>query len=282
MKITSRMPRTEYDTIIATSITRLKELRRSPQHYQWNLNNPRESDALTLGTATHVAVLEPERFDTDFAIWDRRTDAGAMSPRRGQHWEAFSGVNHGKKILTADEAADAKTIAAAVRSDATAMQYLATGDPEITMEWTYGDRPCKGRGDWLTTIRGVPTMVGLKTTRDCRLFQFGSQAAKLEYGMQWAWYRDGYQMITQAVPRVIEIVVESTAPHAVATYVIDNDILLQGRDNYIELLKVLSECEESGNWPGPVVGEQILTLPSWYYGEVTDDLSDLGLENSER
>src|ERR1700679_2233502 len=105
------MPRADYDAIEATSITRLKELRRSPQHYQWALTHRRETDALNPGIATHVAVLEPERFETEFAIWDRRTDAGAMAPRRGQHWEAFCGVNHGRSILTQDEGDDAKTIA---------------------------------------------------------------------------------------------------------------------------------------------------------------------------
>jgi hypothetical protein len=53
--------------------------------------------------------------------------------------------------------------------------------------------------------------------------------------------------------------------------------LLQGRDNYRDLLKVLAECEVSGDWPGPVVGEQALSLPSWYFPSLEDDLGDLGL-----
>ena len=270
MSITSRMPRADYDSIDAISITRLKELRRSPQHYQWALTHRRETDALTLGIATHVAVLEPERFEKDFAIWTRRTDAGAMAPRRGQHWDEFSALNAGRSILTVDEAATAKTIAAAVRNDVTAMKYLESGDPEVSMQWDNG-RPCKGRADWLTTLNGVPTLVGLKTARDVRHFAFGAQAAKLEYGMQWAFYHDGYEANCGKSARVIEIVVESAAPHPVATYVIDKDILLQGQDNYLELMKALKECEERGEWPGPVVGEQILTLPSWYYPNAEDD-----------
>jgi hypothetical protein len=278
VSITSRMPRADYDAIDAISITRLKELRRSPQHYQWALTHRRETDALTLGIATHVAVLEPERFERDFAIWARRTDAGAMAPRRGQYWDEFSALNAGRSILTADEAQAAKTIAAAVRNDATAMKYLGSGDPEVSMQWDCG-RPAKGRADWLTTIDGMPTLVGLKTARDVRHYAFGAQAAKLEYGMQWAFYHDGYEAITGKSARVIEIVVESAAPHAVATYVIDKDILLQGQDNYRELLKVLSDCEQSKSWPGPVVGEQILTLPSWYYGtDASEDIADLELD----
>lgn len=275
--IESRLPRAAYDAIDAINISRLKNLRRSGLHYQYALTHPYESAALTLGVATHVAVLEPERFETEFAIWANRTEAGKMSPRSGKVWDAFKASHAARTILTADEAADAQAIAAAVRGDATAMKYLESGDPEVSMQWDIEGRACKGRIDWLTTIEGVPYIVGLKTTRDCRHFAFGAQAAKLEYGMQWAYYHDGFWAITGKQPRMIEIVVESDAPYAVATYRIEDDILLQGRDNYLQLLKTLAECEAAGEWPGPELGEQILTLPSWYY-PTDDDMSDLGLQ----
>lgn len=274
--IQSRLPRENYDAVSAISITRLKELRRSPQHYQWAIEHPKDTPCLTLGIATHTATLEPERFAKDFAIWDRRLDNGRAAPRNGKAWDAFKDLHAERTILTADEGELAQAIAKAVRFDETANKYLATGDPEVSLQWMLDGRPCKGRVDWLTTIDGLPHIVGLKTTRDCRHFAFGSQAAKLDYAIQWGWYRTGYTAITGKVPRVIEIVVESAAPFAVATYVIDNDILMQGEDNYRELLKILKECEDSDFWPGPVQGEQILTLPSWYYPSA-DDLSDLEL-----
>ena len=277
MSLTSRMTRAEYVAIEAISVSRLKELKHSPQHYQYGLEHPKQSDALTLGTATHVAVLEPERFINDFAVWERRTDAGAMAPRRGQYWDEFLRVAWGKTVLTTEERDMANTLAKAVRFDATANPYLAAGEPEVTMQWDTDGRACKGRADWLTRVGDKPVLVGLKTARDCRPFAFGGQAAKLEYGMQWAFYYDGYLACTGVAPRMIEIVVESAPPHPVATYIIDQDIILQGRDNYREMLKILAECETSGEWPGPVVGEQFLTLPSWYYPS-TDDISDLELE----
>jgi PDDEXK-like domain of unknown function (DUF3799) len=278
VSIQSRVPRDEYDAINAMNITRLKELRRSPLHF---LMSPKTSDAMTLGIATHVAVLEPERFGREFSIWDRKTDTGRNAPRNGKWWDAFLAANAGKTVLTESESITANEIARAVRNDSTAFKYLESGDPEITMEWKVGGRHCKGRADWLTSIEGKATLVGLKTTRDCRHFAFGAQAAKLGYELQWSWYFDGYETITGVTPRMIEIVVESAPPYAVATYIIDNDVLAQGQDNYRELLRVLAECEESGKWPGPVEGEQILTLPSWFYGELADDISDLGLEGLE-
>lgn len=277
--IRSRVPWDEYSAIEALSISRLKELRRSPQHYAYRLNHPKESPALVLGTATHTAVLEPERFSTQFAVWSRRSDkTGNLCPRTGQWWEAFEAENVGKTIITADDYALATQMQAAVRSNPLAMRYLEAGDPEVTMQWLLDGRPCRGRVDWLTRVDGVPHVVGLKTSRDCRLFKFGNQAAQLGYHLQWGFYFDAFKAIKENEPRMIEIVVESDAPHAVAVYSIPQDIIDQGRDEYQELMLRLAECESTGHFPGPQEHEEPLSLPSWVYGEAADDITELGLE----
>lgn len=275
--IESRVPFADYLKRPGLSISRLKELKRSPQHYQYRLTMPAESAPLTLGTAAHCATLEPERFGREFAIWSKRTAAGAMAPRRGQDWDWFCAQNQDKAILTEDECNDALSIAKAVRSSI-AMEYLQAGEPEVTMEWVMQGRVCRGRVDWLTVIDGQPTLVGLKTTRDCRPFMFGKQAAQLGYDMQWAYYFNGYHTITNRKPLVVEIVVESAPPHAVAVYRINDDILLTGEENYCALLTQLDACERDNEWLGPVPEETDLVMPAWYYGVQADDVAELGLE----
>lgn len=275
--IRSRVPWEEYVELPGDSITRIKELRRSAQHYQYRVAHPKETTALTLGRAAHCAVLEPERFYRDHAVWSRRTESGNLGPRNGKWWDAFKLEHADKTIITEDECIDVLDIQKAVRSNVDAMRYLAAGDPEVTMQWTTWGRACKGRADWLTNVDGESVLVGLKTARDCRHFIFGNAAARLGYHLQWAYYFDGYEAITGRKPKVVEIVVESEAPYAVVVYVIPDDIIQQGRDEYMVLLEQLAECEQKNTWPGPAVGEQILTLPTWVY-EVHDDLSELGLE----
>jgi hypothetical protein len=271
--IVSRMPADEYYAMPGISISRLKTLARSPLHYQWELRHPKSSSAMTLGTAAHCAVLEPHLYDSRFAVWARLSENGNACPRKGQFWEAFVNASQGKEILTVEQHELAQAIGKAVRSDPVAMKYLTFGEPEVTL--TYGDR--RGRADWITKIEGKPFIVGLKTARDCRPLIFGSAAAKLGYPLQWAWYFDLYTSITGNEPEMIEIVVESAPPHAVATFIINEDILLQGRDEYEKLLEVLARCEATGEWPGPTECEQVLTLPSWYFPS-TDDITDIGLE----
>lgn len=277
--IESRVPADDYHSRGGISISRLKEIKRSPLHYRYRLDHPKHTAPMTLGTAAHCAVLEPERFEREFAVWTNRTDAGAMSPRRGKVWDEFSALHEDRSIITADEYDKAMAMQKAIRSDATAMKYLQAGDPEISMEWTFPDGlKCRGRVDWLTHMDGEPVIVGLKTARDCRPFQFASAAAKLLYHLQWAFYYDGYFTIKGKLPRMIEIVAESDAPHAVVTYVIPEDVIVQGREEYNELLKLLARCEAESIWPGPAETEQILSLPTWVYGDSLDDLSELGLE----
>jgi hypothetical protein len=276
--IRSRVPFAEYRALPGASITRLKELRRSPLHYRYALAHPKETDALRLGTAAHVAVLEPERFASQFAIWSRRSEkTGNLCPKNGKWWKSFQSENVGRDVISIDDAEFAMKIQAAVRSDHDAMRYLEQGEPEVTLQWTVRGRQCKGRVDWLTWIDGRPYLVGLKTARDCRHFIFGNAAAKLGYHLQWAYYFDGYEFIKDVQPGVKEIVVENTPPHAVAVYNIPDDIIQQGRDEYLVLHDQLEQCELDGKWPGPSLGETDLTLPTWVY-QAHDDISELGLE----
>lgn len=261
------------------SISRLKELRRSPQHYRYRITHPKETAPLTLGRSAHCATLEPDRFYAEHAVWMRRTESGKQAPRNGKHWDAFQAEHEGKTILTEEQFAETVDIQGAVRSNTDAMRYLRKGDPEVTMRWPVFGRQGKGRVDWLTVIDKHPTIVGLKTSVDCRPMQFGNQAAKYAYHWQWSFYAGGYQTITGVAPRMVEIVVESKPPHAVAVYTIPNEVILQGRDEYMEALKLLDECEKNNDWPGPAVGEQELSLPTWVYGQqVDDDLAEIGLE----
>lgn len=282
--IRSRVPAAEYFALPGVSITHLKEMRRSPQHYLYLLDHPKDTAPMRLGTATHTAVLEPERFEQEFVMWSERTPDGALRPRRGKDWTRFRHSNAGRKIITADEYLYVMDIQAAVRGNVA--RYLESGDPEVTMQWMLGDRECKGRVDWLTWQIDSDgnrlnsehvVIVGLKTARDCRAYQFGAAAARLSYHLQWAWYFDGYRALAGHTPKMVEIVVESAPPHAIAVYHIPDDVIEQGREEYQKCLDRLTDCERTGHFPGPQEEEEPLSLPTWAYPS-EEDLIELGLE----
>ncbi len=269
----------EYRMWHGLNISALKEIKHSPQNYQYRLQYPRQSKAMQLGNAAHCAVLEPARFAADYVIWDRVTESGQSAPRRGKFWNEFQERHAGKSIITPKDYNDAKGLADAIREDAIAMKYLKGGEPEVVMQWSAQGRQRKGRIDWLTTIDGQPCIVGLKSARDCRPFKFGNDAARLLYHAQWAWYFDGYKEITGKDPIMIEIAVESKAPHSVVVYVIPEEVIQRGREVYQELLSRLELCERENYWPGPGDSvEQMLSLPEWAYAAPDSDLSDLDIE----
>lgn len=273
--IQTRIPFEVYQAMHGLNISRLKEMKRSALHYQYRLTHPKESAPMTLGKAGHCAVLEPMRFGSDFAVWERRTSAGSMGPRKGQHWQEFQAQHEGQTVITATEYDTVVALQSAVRNDRDAMRYLLHGEPEVSMQAVLSGRQCRGRLDWLTrdwiSLDGErqtqPCLVGLKLTRDCSEFRFGRQAATLGYHLQWGFYYDLFKKITGEFPRVVEIAVENEPPHPVAVYEIPDEVLQKGCDEYMALLEQLAECERAQRWPGPVLGERILTLPQWVYGE---------------
>src|SRR5574342_605280 len=188
----------QYDTLPGVSITRLKELRRSPLHYQYRLTNPKEpTKSMELGTATHIAVLEPERFLREFALWTTTREDGSTRIRRGKEWDAFQEQHAGKTIIREDEYDQAIAIRDAVRADPVAMKYLAMGKPEVAMTWTETETGTKSRGrvDWVTTIQKRPFIVDLKGTRNANHIWFSKDVARLDYHLQAAYYADGYETV---------------------------------------------------------------------------------------
>jgi hypothetical protein len=288
--ITPYMPAEIYHALPGVSITRLKELKRSGKHYQHRLKHPKFTAALSLGTAAHCATLEPARFETDFAIWSRRSEkTGNLCPQNGQWWDAFKAANANKIIITEDDSDAALLIAGAVRGEPLAMRYLQTGEPEVSLQWAVEVESlihrrtvtlqCRGRADWLTRIDGVHYVVGLKTAANILPVLFGNAAARLSYHMQWAFYMDGYKAITGVTPEMREIVVESQPPYDVVVYQIPEDIILQGRAEYETLLRQLVDCELRQEWLGVSNGtEQVLSFPTWAF-DAQDDIAELGLEN---
>ena len=271
MTLTTGLPFSDYLALDALSISSLKVLGESPLKFQHALTSRRtETAAMALGTAAHMAILEPRRFDP--AVY-----TGAV--RRGKEWEAFQSANQDKLILTQNDLDQVVGMRNSVRSFRPAMRYLVDGQAEVTMQWVDVEtgRKCRGRIDWLTTLDGAHIITDLKTTKSAKAMAFGSQAAKLGYHMQLAYYFDGYLSITGVAPIMKIIAVESAAPHEPAVFSIPEDVILQGREEYRRLLTLLDECEETNNWPPALETESDLSLPSWAYGGEDDDVSGLGL-----
>lgn len=273
--VPARIPVPEYNEIDAVNYSTLKYVLKSPRHYYHAKTiGTEQTPAMALGTACHCAILEPERFSDEFAVWDSQTKSGRSAPRTGKAWEHFRRVNAGATILTTKQYETAAAMRDAVRADPIAMQFLSEGDAEVALVWTDEATKllCKGRVDWITRIDGEPVIVGLKTAADAGFDAFSRQSNRLLYHLQWAMYREGYHTITGEIPRVIEIAVESKVPHDSVVYEIGSDVIEPGLALYREALDEVARCRDKGVWPGQGGGEIVsLVLPAWAAGVPSDD-----------
>jgi exodeoxyribonuclease VIII len=267
----------EYAAIPAVNWSTLREMRRSPLHYQWRLRNPRpDTKATALGRAVHAAVFEAFRFSGEFVQWRGKV-------RRGREWDAFRDLNAASTILLPREYETACAIRDALAAHADVQPYRERGIGEHTIRWIDPATgiECKARLDWVSYSQ--PSVCDLKTTRDIAERQFSSSAARFGYHGQMAHYLRGWHVLHgERLPGVFHAV-ESEPPHDAVVYVADEDLLTAGDDEVTELLEKVARCRDADKWPGMYEGPQTLRMPPWYWGDDADavPLEDIGLTFSK-
>jgi hypothetical protein len=263
--IQSSVPMTfaEYVAIGRVNFSTLKEMRKSPKHYLFAVENSRkDTKRLALGRATHTAILEPDNFAVEYAVWRGKR-------RQGGDWDAFCAANKDRTIVNLAEYAAALGMRDSVRAHPTAGPLLRSGLPEQTLLWTDPETgiECKCRPDWLATAAGC--FVDLKTTADGDRDRFGALSARYGYHIQSAFYRRGLLAHGLDLPPKI-VAVEAAEPYDVAVFAVDEDALYAGDETVGELLRRVAECRASGKWPGRYEVEERLALPSWAFPDEDD------------
>ena len=247
----------KYLKIKAVNWSTLKEMARSPLHYQHRLSNPREdSTGLARGRAVHTCVLEPELFAREYVVFP--------GPRRqGNEWKEFEAAYSQYTILKQDEYDKAMFCAKAVRKHAEAAAIMKDCVYEKTFKWT--DKPtgikCKCRVDGAGA-----NLFDLKTTGDVESRAFGRIAARMLYHGQLAMYRDGAK---HKGPAFI-IAAEAEPPYDVAVFEVGEDELAIGQELYQGYLTLVRDCTVAGSWPGKYPERQRLNLPKYVYGDDED------------
>lgn len=252
-----------YDETPGLNWSTLKHLAVSALMLRWRVDHPRaDTPALMLGRAIHCAVLEPERWASDFVaepdFGDRRTKAAKAEIAE---WiSELSGRN--VEILKWSVHSTAQRSAHAVHSHPIAAELLRGGRVEETVTWQIGDIECKGRLDYIR-----PTgLLDLKSTRHESIRLIVSDCARYLTHGQLAWYHDG-AIAARLIPDNAEpphvIFVQTTEPYDVIPSQLSSTDLVRGRSLYRDLLARYIECVEAKWWPGLAPDVIDLELPGW-------------------
>lgn len=164
-----------------------------------------------------------------------------------------------KIVLKADDADTIEGIRRSISRNSDCRMILAKGRAELSYFWTDPETgiPCRIRPDWIIQdIFGrIIGLADLKTTDDASKEGFRRSVEKYGYDLQAAFYVDAIkQLIGRELPFFF-IAVEKKAPHSVAVYRADDEMLETGRNpnsrrSYRFALNALSWCLENQCWPG--------------------------------
>lgn len=249
-----------------TNLWRLIEL--TPAHYRYYTRKPpNPTPSMILGRACHMAVLEPDQFERDFAEvpsklrWHgRQYNWGNNKATRAYraHLEA-----KGVTLLTPRQAKMVKGCYKAAWRRPRLRRLLETSMHEVTIQWrTDEGLLLKSRLDiWQPETQ---TDVDLKFVHDVSPRAMSAAAYRYGYYVQaylhhWMLTGLGYK---PKLPGFVAI--ETEPPHTVQPYVIDDPMDWDlARIHTRELVSLVTRCEHTGHWPGWPQDYASLPLPSY-------------------
>jgi len=259
------VPMDRYLSMAAIGSTELGWLATSPLYFRYMMDSRTrpDSDAMALGTAVHMAVLEPDLFEATYCDEPCVDGIDSSRPRATKAYrEAVAEMEtSGRIVLKGDTAFQVRAMAAAVRGNPHAAKLLDKApERELTIRWDRDGRACRGRADML----GEGVLADLKTTRSLKNFS-PFAITRLGYYRQLAMYRAGLRQLGRTVNHVLIVAVENVEPFDVACYAMDEAALIAGDMECERLFALLDECESSGKWPG--------AFPDIVKGTITDALA---------
>ena len=273
--IIENLPAQAYHSDDAVGSSLIRKLQTStPMHALAMLATPMASPALSLGTALHAAMLEPENDLAQAVVQpdiDKRTKLG-----KEEH-ATFAALNEGRCIITPDQAQQVDGMVIACLKDWRIKHALsACKKREVSAFGSIGGHKAKAR---LDAWNGHGMVLDLKTTRDLAC-DFEKSIANFGYGLQAAWYREVLRSVFRSEGRLMPddfsfvfLVVETTYPHGTAVYRMSDEVMDCYSDRLVELQKQWWECvlkNEYSGWPQTDVVD--IGLPPWAMKKLQEQL----------
>jgi hypothetical protein len=298
------------------SVSGIAECYESPAHFEsrYILKEGEETDAMKLGTAIHVAVLEPEKFDKLYCVEPdvmpegiletadqmkahciannlkvsgskadllaRLIDAGYLFKSYDQWIEEHC---NGRTLLKKKEYQACIRIRQRVADNNGLSYFVNDGTPEM-LGWALHERTgliVSFKMDYFKTlakpVQGCEIAVmDLKKVRSVKKRKFEQLIWERNMYIQAALYVDLIEALTNKKALFLWLAVESAPPYVVMGYPVDLGLLEAGRNEYNKTLNTLVDCFATNKWPVYSNELQTVTLPNyaWNALEVRDDEYD--------
>ena len=267
----------DYHSIDALSNSSLSVLKRSPTEFHARFVaktlRQEETDAMRLGSAVHMLALEPERFDSEYAIVEGPINPSTGNPygrdtKKFQIWLDQEMMQQTRKVLLASEFAESLEVAKAFQSHLYIRAVMASGLEKIYergYEMAYlveGQDPIriKCKPDCVIPSEGL--IIDLKTTSDPHPDVWRWSAEEYGYHRQAAIYLQAMEAYYGKPFRFLFGVVRSRAPYEVGVYELDDDSISRGWSQVESLIAEYAQRKREDNWRSDwQVGIHTLSVP---------------------
>lgn len=263
----------DYHGAPAIGSTGLKLIIRSPAHFRYQEPVEHDTRAKQIGTALHCAILEPDRFLTEYHV-------AKCDDRRDAAYKGLAKDIGGDRVLTLTEYRRIVNSQKSARANPAVCEMLDyPGRYELTVRTkcpeTGVDVQCRFDKK-LDDLRAFD----LKKTQDARPGPFGRAIDNYGYHMSVAFYMDVWYWETgERITDMPLIAIEEKSPHAVVLHRLPDDWIQQGRYEYQQAIRIYADCLEKDEWPGYDEQECVAEMPGYRVYELENEQEIGGLSD---
>jgi hypothetical protein len=226
------------------SYSSLKNFRKSPKHYVHYVTKPRRppSEAMIIGSAFEMLLIEPEKFKTDIFIYQKpnlRSNAGK------EEWEKIKVAGQGKLMITEEIEKKVKLMVENAKACDEMMQYVnSITKYQTKLTWTDKKTgiPFIGYSDAEGNAFGEDWVFEIKTTNDADPDQFVRAFYQWDYHIQIASYAEGYHKTRYRFPNFAVLVFDTSEPYNCAPMMVENKTLEEAKEEWRASVDAFKFC----------------------------------------
>lgn len=225
------------------SSSALKQILKDPQvfyeEYILGLKRNVAKDAFTEGSFTHSLILEPEKVQSEYAIYPGLR-------KHGKAYEDFKEANPGKTILSAAQLLRCERLFKAYNALPAAVNLIKNTLPEHNMMATLSELQVKARADAISIEKGY--IVDVKTTSmPAGPDFFKTTLSEYMYDLSAALYCDIAASV-YGKPFDFYWLVLSKVDGSCEVYRAKAETLATGRAAYTNAILIYKNCLKTGIW----------------------------------
>lgn len=275
---------------------------RCPAAWRYKDEEDEQSKALVFGTGSHAALLEPERFDAEYARMPTKEDFGdniLVTVSDMNSWAKERGIKglsgktkaevikiirstgepvriydeerllaelnaKGRTLLEGDDYDSIMQIRAVIHANSYYSSLLSGAYSEVSILGELLGEPSKVRFDCLT--RGGD-IIDYKTAVSAKPDEFFRHAARLGYFMKMTMQHDMFVEAYGHAPRSVNLMVqEKKSPFIPLLIRLTDEQLRIGRIQLRSAMEIYKACKKVNSWPDYSMGNPVIEMetPEWF------------------